>query len=201
MMDFIQRRTALTSHLTDYSEQVRLPLPTDDELSEESKKLLKAANDPNVLRMFAGTEEMFVPTVGFIKAMFGAEGIDPKTRELIVLRCAKKLRCPYEWDLNVRMARNAGCTEDEIKAVESGVAVVGIADEYVLACRATDELTDLATLRDETLSELQHHFGDVRTRKIILLISWFNLLSRWLNGCRVPIETADKIGNKTSPTK
>lgn len=191
----------MTSHLTDYSEHVRVPLPTDDELSEESKQLLIAANDLNVLRMFAGTEEMFVPTVGFIKAMFGADGIDPKTRELIVLRCAKKLRCPYAWDLNIRMARNAGCTEDEIKAVESGVAVVGIAHEYVLACDATDELTDLGTLQDDTLSELQNHFGVVRTRKIILIISWFNLLTRWLNGCRVPIELTDKIGGETTPTK
>ncbi len=192
----------MTSHLTNYSEQVRVPLPTDDELSEETKKLLLAADDLNVLRMFAGTEEMFVPTVGFIKAMFGAEGIDTKTRELIVLRCAKKLRSPYAWDLNIRMARNAGCTEDEIKAVESGIAVVGIADEYVLACNATDELTDLGTLQDNTLAELQNHFGVVRTRKIILVISWFNLLARWLNGCRVPIEVTDKIGSKwLSPGK
>ena len=89
----------------------------------------------------------------------------------------------------------------KIKAVESGVAVVGIADEYILACNATDELTDLGTLQDNTLAELQNHFGIVRTRKIILVISWFNLLARWLNGCRVPVEVTDKIGSKTTPTK
>jgi hypothetical protein len=31
------------------------------------------------------------------------------------------------------------------------------------------------------------------------MIAWFNLLSRFLNGCRVPLETTDKIGAGTSP--
>jgi hypothetical protein len=33
----------------------------------------------------------------------------------------------------------------------------------------------------------------------VLLIAWFNLLSRFLNGCRVPLETTDKIGHRTAP--
>jgi hypothetical protein len=37
------------------------------------------------------------------------------------------------------------------------------------------------------------------TRKIILIISWFNLLSCFINGCRVPLETSDKIGNESAP--
>jgi hypothetical protein len=31
------------------------------------------------------------------------------------------------------------------------------------------------------------------------MIGRFNMLSLFLNGCRVPLETADKIGMKTSP--
>jgi hypothetical protein len=35
--------------------------------------------------------------------------------------------------------------------------------------------------------------------EVVLMIAWFNLLSRFLNGCRVPLETTDKIGAGTSP--
>ena len=56
-----------------------------------------------------------------------------------------------------------------------------------------------ATLRDETLRQLLDRYGDVISRKLILMIAWFNLLSRFLNGCRVPLETTDKIGAGTSP--
>jgi hypothetical protein len=42
-------------------------------------------------------------------------------------------------------------------------------------------------------------YGETVSRKIILMIAWFNLLSLFLNGCRAPLETPDKIGSKTSP--
>ena len=66
-------------------------------------------------------------------------------------------------------------------------------------CTATDELSKGGTLRDETLSELLDRYGETISRKIVLMIGWFNLLSLFLNGCRVPLETTDKIGTKTSP--
>jgi hypothetical protein len=69
----------------------------------------------------------------------------------------------------------------------------------VLVCQATDELSKTGTLRDETLSELLEKYGESISRKIVLMIAWFNLLSRFLNGCRVPLETTDKIGTGTSP--
>jgi hypothetical protein len=47
--------------------------------------------------MFAGTGDMFAPIAGLIQAIFETKGIDVKIRELIVLRTAKKLNCPYEW--------------------------------------------------------------------------------------------------------
>jgi hypothetical protein len=39
------------------------------------------------------------------------------------------------------------------------------------------------------------------TRKLILIISWFNLLSCFINACRVPLETIDKIGNESAPVR
>ncbi len=42
-------------------------------------------------------------------------------------------------------------------------------------------------------------FGEVLTRKYIVTISWFSMLSLFLNGTRTPLETTDKIGNHTSP--
>jgi hypothetical protein len=64
---------------------------------------------------------------------------------------------------------------------------------------ATDELTTTGTLTDQTLQALLDRYGAVVSRKLVLIIAWFNLLSRFLNGCRVPMETSDKLGSRTSP--
>jgi len=55
------------------------------------------------------------------------------------------------------------------------------------------------TLRDNTLRELIGHFGDVLARKVVLVIAFFDMVSLFLNGCRVPMEKAEKVGNRTMP--
>jgi alkylhydroperoxidase family enzyme len=187
---------------TPYASQVSIPLPSDADV----KKVMGDAFNPNetlnVLKMFAGAEDMYQATIGLVKAVFETKGIDPKTREMIILRAAKVMNCPYEWQANLKFAANAGLSPDEIKATESDGSVAGINPEYVLICQATDELCTDATLRDGTLRQLLDRYGDVISRKLVLMIAWFNLLSRFLNGCRVPLETTNKIAaGQTSPLR
>jgi hypothetical protein len=49
------------------------------------------------------------------------------------------------------------------------------------------------------LQRLRDAYDVVICRKFILIIAWFNLLARFLNGCRVPLETGDKLVNHTYP--
>jgi alkylhydroperoxidase family enzyme len=184
---------------TAYASKVAIPLPSDEAVRQIIGRSYDTERTLNVLKMFAGTEDMFEATIGLVKAVFQAKGIDPKTREMIILRAAKVLNAPYEWQANVQMARNAGLSPAEINAAASDGPVSGLDAEFVLVCKATDELSKSGTLRDETLSELLNRYGETITRKIVLMIAWFNLLSLFLNGCRVPLETTDKIGTRTSP--
>jgi hypothetical protein len=43
------------------------------------------------------------------------------------------------------------------------------------------------------------HYDNTICRKLIFIIAWFNLLSRFLNACRVPMEAGNSIGVRTSP--
>jgi alkylhydroperoxidase family enzyme len=184
---------------TAYSSSVSIPLPDDSAI----RRILGDGYDPgqtlNVVKMFAGTDDMFPALISMVQAIFSTEGIDARHREVIILRAATVLGSPYEWQANERMAANAGLTRKEIDTVASDGPVTGIDTENELLCRATDELSQNGTLTDETLTELLDTFGDVVSRKYVTTIGWFNLLSLFLNGCRVPLETTDKIGSRTSP--
>ena len=79
-----------------YSTSVVIPLPTDEQLGTEPVAKLKPANDLNFARMLAGTADMFDGAAGLVQAVFQAKDIDPKMRELIILRSAYLLDCPYE---------------------------------------------------------------------------------------------------------
>ena len=137
---------------TAYSSTVAIPLPSEQTVQQIMGNLYQPEKTLNVLKMFAGTEDMFEATIGIVK--FSAKGIDPKIRETIILRAAKVLNAPYAAQANVVMAKNAGLTAAEIDAVATDGPVSGINPEYVLVCKATDELSKSGTLRDETVREL-----------------------------------------------
>lgn len=184
---------------TPYTAKVQVPLPDDADIAKAVGGGYDAESSLNVLKMFAGTGDMYPALIGMVQAMFGTSGIDAKHREVIILRAASVLDCPYEWQANEQMAANAGLSAAEIDAVAADGPAYGIDSEYVLLATATDELLKNGTLTDPTLRELLETFGDVVTRKYIAMIGWFSMLSLFLNGTRVPMETTDKIGSRTSP--
>ena len=115
-----------------------------------------------------------------------------------MMRVAKALNAPYEWQIHSAIGRNVGLSEEQIAAFASDGPVAGVGLDYILLCRACDELAGAKTLTDETLSELLTTFGEVSTRKYILSIAYFIFMGLWLNGCRVPLETTDKVSKTTT---
>jgi alkylhydroperoxidase family enzyme len=99
--------------------------------------------------MVAGTGDMAAGASAFVKAVFAAEGIDPKLRQAIILRAATVLDVPYEWAANVPISLNNGLSQSDIDAIGTPGAV--LPQEYALVCAATDELSDDKTLTDKTL--------------------------------------------------
>jgi alkylhydroperoxidase family enzyme len=192
------------SYPTSYEGALSIPLPDAATSRANFESVIGQSYDPdatlNVVKAFPGTEGMFAGVIGLVAKIFGPEGIDDaRNRQLIILRVAKALDAPYEWQVNAAMARNAGLSEEELRAAESDGPVTGIAAEYVLVCTAADELSRSKTLTDETLAALLDRFGETLTRKYVLSIAFFNMIGLWLNGNRVPLETTDKIGTNTSP--
>ncbi len=184
---------------TPYNYDVWIPLPPDDRIRGVIGASYEPAKALNVVKMFAGCEDMCSAILSLVKAVFAAEGVDPKLRQSIILRAATVLNVPYEWQANVPMSRNNGLTQAEIHAIGTLGPVEGLSRECALICIATDEMSTTGTLTDTTLRTLLECHGEVITRKLILMIAWFNLLSLFLNGCRVPMEETDKIGSKKSP--
>ena len=103
----------------------------------------------SVVKMMADTDDMCEAMLSLVRALFETKGIDSRTREMIILRAAKVLNAPYEWWANAKIAANTGLSPEEINAATDR-PVSGIAPDYVLVCRAADELSTAGTLRDET---------------------------------------------------
>ena len=95
---------------THYTSKVSVPLPSDNEVKTVMGDSFIPDKTLNVIKMFAGTEDLGEAAIGMLNAIFRAEGIDPKKREIIVLRSAKVLNTPYAVQANVKFAANVGLT-------------------------------------------------------------------------------------------
>jgi hypothetical protein len=93
-------------------------------------------------------------------------------------------------------------SDDEITALTKDGEVDGLDPDANLACKAAEEITNNISIGDDTLKELLARFGVDATSELILLVSWFNMLIRYVESTRVPYEdNLEEIITGPSPVK
>ena len=111
--------------------------------------------------------------------------LDPRTRELAVLRVGWRCDAPYEWGQHVVVGRAVGLTDEDVARVAEGADAPGWTPAEVAALRATDELHDRATITDPTWAALAEHFSEQQILDLVFLVGNYHLVSFALNACRV----------------
>ncbi|MCU1459428.1 MAG: carboxymuconolactone decarboxylase [Actinomycetia bacterium] len=114
---------------------------------------------------------------------FLVEGrLDPRLRELTILRIAWLCEQPFEWASHVRVAQRVGVLDDDIVAVRSGPddprfgaaerALLTAADEVVALGRITESTYEQCRLAldgaDDVTMELLHLVAGYRMMAVIL---------------------------------
>ena len=181
---------------------VSIPLPADNDLPTEVTATLSGLPRLNNLRMFARVPRCFKTLMSFIDEIFNQGNFDKRLRECMYIRIAYVCGLYYEMRHNVLFARKLGITEVEIAALTSDGMVTGLDADTNLACRAAEEITKNISLGDDTLTKLLRRFGVDATSELILIVSWFNMLIRYVESTRVPYEeNLEEIITSPSPVK
>jgi hypothetical protein len=168
--------------------KVTVPLPDDQSLPAAIHQRLSQLPALNNLRMFANVPQCFAPITSLIDQLFNHGTIEPKLREYMYLRIAVKYGLYYEYRHNKLFCRSLGMTDAEITALITDNAVERLGNDAALVCRAAEEITANISISDDTLASLLDRFGREGACEIILLVSWFNLLIRYVESTRVPYE-------------
>lgn len=176
-----------------------IPFPSEAEISRRLGPSYDAARTLNAVKMLAGAGDLARPAIDLMRAIFKADFVDTKTRELIVVRTAKAVGCEYALLAGAAIAANTGLAAEEVAAVLGDAYAGALTPEHMLLCRVADELSIGGALSDATLSALLDRYDDETCRKLVLMVCWFNLVNRFENGCRIPFEPRDKLATMTAP--
>ena len=167
---------------------VKVPLPDESKLAPEIRERLGKLPPLNVFRMMANVPASFQPLIDFAMSLLMRGEFDPRKREIAVLRVAHVTHAHYEWVQHVRVAKSVGLTDEEIAKIAVDAPVTSLDSEANLLCRVADEISKDVRLSDEALAAVLEHYGVRQATELILCVSYFNMLSRFLESTRVELE-------------
>jgi alkylhydroperoxidase family enzyme len=166
-----------------------LPYGDQGAASEETLKLLNSGRIKlNVGRMIANSNAAYKPFNQLGGALIGKAKLDPKLREIAILRTAKVSRSVYEWTQHVPMAKHVGVTDAQVAAMDNwqGASCFNELERKVL--RFTDEVAGNVKASREALEALKKDLGPAEIVELILSIGFWGMVARLLETTEVDLE-------------
>jgi alkylhydroperoxidase family enzyme len=165
----------------------RIPYPDLDKASPEVRETLGRLPAPaNIFNMMAHAETCLKPLIKLADALSGRLELDPKLRELCLLRAVKLEGGDYAWAQHVPMARELGCSEAQIAALEDDDdAALCFAERDKAALQLTREVVVDVRASEETLAQARRYLSDRAIVELILMAGFHIMLARLTETLRV----------------
>ena len=166
----------------------RVPYLTKSDLQPEDQDLLareinlnKAlVNSPNAARAFSRLG-------GFIRSK---SRLDPRLREMAILQVGYLARSPYEYSHHVKIGRDFGVSDDDIRAItaETSGASTSLDPLAKAVLSAAREMTTDLKVSDPTFAALQQGLDNECLLDLVMTISFYNGVVRLLATLEVEVE-------------
>jgi alkylhydroperoxidase family enzyme len=166
-----------------------LPYLDPKDASPEVQKLLSGRPVVlNVQRMTANAQKIFVQRSRLSTALFTQTTIDPKLREISILRTAKDCHSVYEWTQHVPAARHVGVSEEQINEIENWESASCFSELERLVLKFTDEVNFNVKARRETLEALKRHLSPGEIIELLMIIGHWRQTASILETTEVDLE-------------
>jgi alkylhydroperoxidase family enzyme len=174
-----------------------LPLPADEDLPEDIRDVLASLPPLNVFRAVASVPASFRPFMQLGGSLLAGPEIDSRNREIAILGVARATGAGYERAQHEQLAANVGVSDEEIAAIRDGDATAALDADGALAFAVATEISSDVKLSDATLERLIERWGNAGAAELILCCAYYNMVSRFLESARVPLEDAELLGDRT----
>ncbi|HVW28349.1 MAG TPA: carboxymuconolactone decarboxylase family protein [Polyangiaceae bacterium] len=163
---------------TDFTPELREILPS----RPDGGRLL------NIFTTLARYPKLLKRWLVFAGHVLGKSKLEPRARELLILRTGFLCRAEYEWAHHVVIARGVGFTEEEIRRVALGPEAPGWEPFDAMLLRAADELHDDQMITDGTWAGLSQKYGTEELMDVVFTVGEYTLVSMALNAFGVQPE-------------
>jgi 4-carboxymuconolactone decarboxylase len=167
--------------------------PYDAATEEMLQKWMPPGSGIEPLRLFrtlAVHESLFGRMRPLGAGILGHGRLEPRLRELMILRTCARCGAEYEWGVHATFfGESVGLTPAAIEATAGGDAedrIFSPSERAVI--RTADELHDTAAVSDATFAELERHFDAAQILELVIAGGWYHTISYVINAARVQLE-------------
>jgi len=166
-----------------------LPYLDNNDASPEVLKILTVRPQVlNVQRMMANAQGIFPVRSKLSNALFTQIKLDPRLREIAILRTAKDCRSIYEWTQHVPAARHVGVTDEQIATIEKWTDANCFSELERLVLQLTDEVNANVKGRRETVEALKKHLSPGEIIELLVIIGHWRQTASVLETLEVDLE-------------
>lgn len=170
-----------------------LPYADADQLGEMLRESPFAEDTPpgNVFRMLSHTPAIGAAALGLIYAVLSEADLDPRLREIVILRVAERSAAPYAFAQHAAIAASVGVPDAQIAALETGQAPPEVFDQHERAVLDfADQVLDRPRVSAQTFARLHEYIPARQIVELLITAGCFRMMSRLVTVFELELEPA-----------
>ena len=176
----------------------RIPYRRTEEMTDRARELTLERGNLNVYRALANAEHVLTGWMVAGRAALTSPVLSTRLRELVVLRTAYLMDCRYELGQHTDIARTAGVSEREVKALISEsdweqADFADFADTERSVVRLASELLTTRGVSATLFDEVYQALGAEATIEVLMVISRYAGMALMLNALDVDLDQSARL--------
>jgi AhpD family alkylhydroperoxidase len=166
-----------------------------EDMTDQARELTAKRGNLNAYRTLANADKVFTGWMLAGHAALTSPVVPVRLRELVVLRTAYLMECPYELGQHQDVARAAGVSADEIKAVtsESDWQEAHFGAVELALLHLTTELLTTRNVSPKVFEQARTALGSEATVELLMVISRYAGLALMLNALDVDLDETARL--------
>ena len=177
----------------------RLPYLEPDQVAPEYRDMLK--RNTNLHKLLVNSPDMARAFNGLGNYIRFKSKLDPRLREMAILQVGWLERSEYEFTHHVKIGKEFGVTDDDIKALidETDGKTTSLEPLARAILRGAREMTRDIGMSEATFAEIKQHLSDEHMTDLVLTIAFYCAVVRVLATMKIDNEPSYKEVLKQYP--
>ena len=172
----------------------RVAILEKESVSEDLRELFQKMEDNgqtilNLFKVMANSPEVGRAFLRLGNRILLKNSIDPRLRELAILRVGDLAKANYEFTQHVPIARRVGVTDEQIEALPSWSTADCFNDQERSVLQYTDEVAEKIRATDATFEKIKTFLSDRQIVDLTTTIGYYGMVSRILESLQIELES------------